>query len=92
MHTHFRTVGSLDAIRSQLADCLRGITVGKVRDEESLNELAEAAQLLEALPLGTGDFVVACNRLNNARRYLDWGERGAAHYEVQLLIRSMAQT
>ena len=65
--------------------------MGTARDEANLNELADATHLLEALPLSTSEFAVACNRLSNARRYLDSGERGAARSEVQLLMRSMAQ-
>jgi hypothetical protein len=84
-----KAVASIEAIHSQLANCLRGIAVGRARDDANASELAEATHLLEALPLSTGEFAVASNRLSNARRYLDAGERGAAHYEVQLLMRGM---
>ena len=42
--------------------------------------------LLESLPLSTSEFGLATTRLNNARRYLESSERGAARYELRLLI------
>jgi hypothetical protein len=90
MRAQSKSVVSIEAICSELANCLRGIAVGRARDDANIQALAEAAHLLEALPLSTGEFAVASNRLGNARRYLDAGERGAAQYEVQLLIRGVA--
>lgn len=46
--------------------------------------------LLESLPLGSATFQKATDRLNNSRRYLDQGESGAAGYELQMLLRSLA--
>jgi hypothetical protein len=43
-------------------------------------------QALEALPLDTGSFAVALNRLNNARTYWEGGETGAAQFELRLLL------
>ena len=51
----------------------------------------EAHEALEALPLTTAEFATAQNRLNNARSYLEAGERGAALYELRLLLRSLEQ-
>jgi hypothetical protein len=47
--------------------------------------------VLEALPLTTAEFATARNRLENARSYLEAGERGAARYELRLLRRSLEQ-
>jgi hypothetical protein len=52
-------------------------------------EFQEAHEVLEALPLTTAEFATARNRLNNARSYLEAGERGAARYELRLLRRSL---
>jgi hypothetical protein len=49
----------------------------------------EVRRLLEAVPLASGEFGVAVNRLENARRYLHAGEHGAARYELCLLRRSL---
>jgi hypothetical protein len=50
---------------------------------------AQARALLETLPLSTEDFGVACNRLANAQRYLESGERGAACFELRLLLKHL---
>jgi hypothetical protein len=44
---------------------------------------------LEALPLASGEFSLAVNRLANARQYLESGEYGAARFELRLLRRSL---
>ncbi|MDA1051274.1 MAG: hypothetical protein O3C40_12450 [Planctomycetota bacterium] len=48
--------------------------------------LAEVHQLLESLPMATGEFGLAINRLKNARRYLQSCERGAARWELASLL------
>jgi hypothetical protein len=45
--------------------------------------------LLAALPLPSDEYAVAINRLANAERYLSSSERGAANYELQLLLGSL---
>ena len=50
---------------------------------------AEVWMILDALPLDTDDFALAGNRLRNATRYLESGERGAACYELKLLSRNL---
>jgi hypothetical protein len=42
--------------------------------------------LMESLPLSTAEFGLARNRLDNARRYADSDEPGAAIYELRLLL------
>jgi hypothetical protein len=49
-------------------------------------DVARAA--LESLPLTTDECATARNRLENARRYFETGEHGAANYELRLLARS----
>ena len=49
----------------------------------------QARQVLDSLPLTSEEFGVALNRLANAQRYLLSGERGAACYELRLLLRSL---
>jgi hypothetical protein len=75
-------VGLADELRGQLAEL-----VDRLIDEESnADGFNEALMLLESLPLASGPFAVAVNRLNSARRYLAAGERGAARYELRLLV------
>ena len=45
--------------------------------------------MLAALPLSSSEFGLAGNRLNNARRYFQSAERGAARYELRLLERTL---
>ena len=49
----------------------------------------EARLVLESLPLTTEEFATAINRLENARRYLQAGEHGAASSELRLMVRSL---
>jgi hypothetical protein len=49
-----------------------------------------ARQILEALPLTSADFCAAVNRLGNAQRYLQSGERGAARFELRQLLQGFA--
>lgn len=48
-------------------------------------QLNEVQELLEALPLSSGDFSRVLNNLRNAQRYLRSRESGAASYELRLL-------
>jgi hypothetical protein len=58
------------------------------RDADRSAALAQARAVLETLPLTTEEFGLAVNRLANAQRYFQSGERGAAWYELRLLRRS----
>jgi hypothetical protein len=49
-------------------------------------DLPQVHQLLEVLPMATGEFGLAINRLKNANRYLQSCERGAARWELALLL------
>ena len=46
-------------------------------------------QLLESLPMATGEFGLATNRLKNARRYLQSREPGGARWELAALLDSL---
>ena len=48
-------------------------------------QLREVQELLEALPLSSGDFCRVVNNLKNAERYLQSQEWGAASYELRML-------
>ena len=55
----------------------------------SAPEWDELAELIESFPLPTAQFALAMNRLNNARNYFVAGERGAARFELRLLLRGL---
>ena len=60
--------------------------VQQLRQGHNTNgELEDLQNLLESLPLSTQEFVLACNRLQNAQRYLKSEERGAAKWELHAL-------
>ena len=75
-----------DEVRNLLAQCLGQLMDHETEADLSNGQLTEAAMLLESLPLSTSEFGLATNRLNNARRYMESNERGAARYELLLLI------
>ena len=61
-----------------------------IREATHADDLIEALELLEMLPLTTGDFSVAINRLKSAQQYFTVGEQGAAKHELRLLLGSLS--
>lgn len=51
-----------------------------------LQSLDGIRELLQCMVLGTAEYDVAISRINNAHRYLESEEPGAAKYELRLLI------
>jgi hypothetical protein len=45
---------------------------------------------LDTMPLSTGEYGTARNRCQNARRYRQAGEHGAARYELRLLLKGLS--
>ena len=58
-------------------------------DQQLIVQLGSLRQLLEQVLIGQADFGLATNRISNAMRYLNSGERGAAQYEIRLLINDL---
>ncbi len=52
-------------------------------------DLYELGDMLECLPLATDDYDLTVARINNALRYLESSEQGAARYEIRQLIRNL---
>jgi hypothetical protein len=46
---------------------------------------------LTSVPLTTKEYTVALRRLGNAMRYARLGEKGAARYELMLLVRNFVK-
>lgn len=76
---------------TQASACLADLQAQIARGTCAPHTFASLRQLLEALPLDTATFAVACNRLANARAYSQVGEFGAANYELRLLAQSMTR-
>ena len=85
----------MSSLRMQPVDKLVNVWDAAVAAVEALAEqvkrgnvngpLREVQELLEALPLSSGDFCRVANNLKNAERYLESQERGAASYELRML-------
>jgi hypothetical protein len=86
LHTPASISESLCTLLRQAHD---GLARQAWHEEEPVIDLGPIRELLEALPLGSADFGLAVNRLVNAQHYLHAGERGAARYELRLLLRSL---
>lgn len=52
-------------------------------------DLHDLQDFLECVPLATDEYELTVARINNARRYLESNEQGAAKYEIRQLIRSL---
>jgi len=74
-----------DTIRRELFQSVQHLLRLIRRGHDVLGELQEVRDLLESLPLASGEYSTATNRLRNTHRYLVSEERGAARYELQML-------
>ena len=81
-------VSTQDIRQLTVVNLVRLIRKLETGDDPS-DDLPEVCQLLESLPMATGEFGVAVNRLKNARRYLQSRERGAARWELASLLDSL---
>ncbi len=57
--------------------------------DDPSDDFPEIHQLLKSLPMATGEFGLANNRLKNARRYLQSREPGGARWELAALLDSL---
>jgi hypothetical protein len=80
---------SVSQITHSVNQCLGRLLQKRQLDEAAHDDLAAARGMLEALPLSTDEFALACRRLQNARHYLRYTEPGAAWYELRLLSGSL---
>ena len=69
--------------------CLGRLLQKRQLDEAAQDDFAAACSMLEALPLSTDEFGLACTRLQNAQHYLTYTEPGAAWYELRMLASSL---
>lgn len=80
-----------DDIRDEVCRCLDQWIRAVHRGRCTLDKLPDLRDLIDALPLSSGDYCTAVNRISNAKRYLESNERGAARYELKLLDSSLRQ-
>jgi hypothetical protein len=55
------------------------------------DDLRQLTAWLETLPLATGEYSTARNRIHNASQYVRAGEFGAARYELRLVAGQLRQ-
>lgn len=75
-------------IRADVIDCITLALDLSRNPPHALLALDCASIIVEALPLATAEYALLCNRIGNAQRYLQCGERGAAEYELKMIARS----
>jgi hypothetical protein len=78
-----------DCHRASLCQALDNLLGRAGRGGCFVGGFEQTRQILEALPLTSTEFSLAVNRLANAQRYVQYGEHGAARYELRLLRRSL---
>jgi hypothetical protein len=76
---------SVEQIRQNAVERLRSVMRILRYKASAVNELDTLQKLLESLPMASGEFSTAMNRLRNSQRYLCSEEIGAALYELRLL-------
>jgi hypothetical protein len=75
----------LNEVKQRLVGCLTHI-IRTFDCRESPDYFPLALSLLESMPLSTTEFDMARHRLDNAQRYADSFEPGAAVYELRILL------
>ena len=54
-----------------------------------MGDLRNLRDLIDCIPMGTSEYDVTVSRINNAQRYLESFEQGAAKYEIRQLVRTL---
>jgi hypothetical protein len=76
-------------IAQSVHPCVGRLLQKRLLDEAARDDFTAARSMLEALPLSTDEFGLACTRLQNAQHYLNYTEPGAAWYELRMLVSSL---
>jgi len=86
---HKASPKTLDQLRVRAGACLDDLLENTFEGHWRGTEFSAA---LEALPLTTAEISTARNRLQNARRYVECGEPGAARFELRMLSLQISLT
>jgi hypothetical protein len=76
----------IEDVARQIRFYCRCLTEYPPEDQNAFLALDRIRQLLDFVPMASDDFDDAILRVNNARRYLQSREPGAARYEIHLLL------
>jgi hypothetical protein len=83
---------TVDEIMRSATKCLVRLAAKRHFDDAVLDDFQAVRSMLDALPLSTDQYGLACTRLTNSLRYLVDAEPGAARFELQLLTTSLRLT
>jgi hypothetical protein len=83
------TATTVEQITQSVNQCLERLLQKRQLDDAAHDDFAAVRCILEAMPLPTDQFGLACTRLQNAQHYLRYTEPGAAWYELRLLASSL---
>ena len=83
------TTTTVQQITQSVNQCLERLLQKRQLDEVARDDFQAARCILEAMPLPTDLYGLACTRLKNAQHYLHYTEPGAAWYELRLLASSL---
>ncbi len=90
MDYHFsQTAASSHQVSHAVVQCVNRLLQKRRLDDATEQDFASARVMLDALPLSTQEYDLACRRLQNAQHYLRYIEPGAAWYELRLVARSL---
>ncbi len=90
MDYHFsQTAASSHQVAQSVVQCVNRLLQKRRLDDGAEQDFASARAMLEALPLSTPEYDLACRRLQNAQHYLRYTEPGAAWYELRLVAGSL---
>ncbi len=90
MHHDFpATTTTVAQITQSVNHCPGRLLQKRQLDDVAQGDFQAARSMLEAMPLPTEQFDLACSRLKNAQHYLRYTEPGAAWYELRLLASSL---
>ncbi len=84
-----RTATTTHQITQSVVHCVNRLLQKRRLDDGAADDFASAHAMLEALPLSTEEYGLACRRLKNAQHYLRYREPGAAWYELRLVASSL---
>jgi len=76
----------LNEVSHNAARQLNKLLVDSTDSSLKLRALGNLRRLLDCMVLGTYQYDLAVARVNNAQRYLESGEPGAAKFEVRMLF------
>ncbi len=77
-------------LRQTLESRIRRLLQHRFERHDALEQILVIDRLAQSLPLAADQFATVKCRLKNAHRYLRSDERGAARYELRLLLGVLA--